>query len=243
VPWDGKIHWALKGTTVFKDSEEERRARCFRPNIIVSEPSSHLWVFQFGLRYIPAHCDINVYRAIKVDNLPPNAALSQILPLIPGEILAARLLDTRAITGYNTALVTFVHQTDAESFLRTSNGSLILKSGQAKVAPIPTPSYPINADMERLIYEKGYTRVIRISNLREPLKGEIVRVLGNAYLLSQIESIQDGPGVGEARMRFCSIKGAAAAYVLLRSQTKFDECQWKFQQAVRPRNPHIGIWN
>ncbi|RAH50912.1 uncharacterized protein BO95DRAFT_351518 [Aspergillus brunneoviolaceus CBS 621.78] len=243
VPWDGKINWAMNGATVFKDSEEERRARVNLSNTFNRESHSKLWVFQFGLRYIPADFEHNVYRAIKVDSLPSGAGLSQILPLIPGEILSARLLDTRTITGSKTAFVTFVHQADAVGFLHSTKGVLQLKSGQAQVAPIPTPSYPISADMEKLIYEKGYTRCIRITNLRASLKGDICRALSNVYLVPQIESIRDGPGAGESQLRFCSIKAAAAAYVLLRGHAKFDECQWEFVKAVRPKNPRIGIWD
>ncbi|PYH49910.1 uncharacterized protein BP01DRAFT_267340, partial [Aspergillus saccharolyticus JOP 1030-1] len=226
VPWDGKIRWALDGATVFKDSDEERRARS--PYNLFGRDGTKLWVFQYGLRYIPTDTETDVYRAVKVDGLPSDAKLSEILSLTPGEIFSARMLDTLAITGTKTALITFVHQVDAVSFFQASKDGLRLKSGQATVAPIPTPSYPISADMARLIFDKGYTRCIRITNLREPLKAEILRVLGNAYLLSQIESIHDEPGVGRSRLHFCSIKGAAAAYVLLRSLAKFDECQWEF---------------
>ncbi|PYH77510.1 hypothetical protein BO82DRAFT_344733 [Aspergillus uvarum CBS 121591] len=244
VPWDGKINWALNGTTVFKDSDEERRARVNLSNTFNRESHSKLWVFQFGLRYMPADFEHNVYRAIKVDSLPAGAGLSQILAQIPGEILSARLLDTRPITGSKTALVTFVHQADALGFLHACAGILPLKAGPpARVAPIPTPSYPISADMEKLIYDKGYTRCIRITHLRESLKGDICRALSNAYLVPQIESIHDGPGPGESQLRFCSIKAAAAAYVLLRGQAKFDECQWEFIKAVRSKNPRIGIWD
>ncbi|PYI30615.1 hypothetical protein BP00DRAFT_495758 [Aspergillus indologenus CBS 114.80] len=244
VPWDGKINWALNGTTVFKDSDEERRARVNPSNTFNRESHSKLWVFQFGLRYVPAASEQNVYRAIKVDHLPAGAGLAQILARIPGEILSARLLDTRAITGSKTALVTFVHQADAVRFLRAAAGGLPLKPGPpARVAPIPTPSYPISADMEKLIHDKGYTRCLRITHLRPSLKGDIGRALSTAYLVPQIESIHDGPGPGESLLRFCSIKAAAAAYVLLRGQAKFDECQWEFVKAARSKNPRIGIWD
>ncbi|RAH62133.1 hypothetical protein BO85DRAFT_413118 [Aspergillus piperis CBS 112811] len=244
VPWDGTIKWAIRGSSVFETTDEELDALLYRPNIVSKESPTELWMFQFGLRYIPAEGDRDVHRAVTIENLPSDVTLQQLLPLITGEIYSAHFLDTVSITGSNTAFIVFVTQADTVDFLKNSGGSLALRATQAKVTLVPTPTYPMAASMARLVFKEGHTRCVCISGVRDTLKGEIRRVLGRSPFLEYLERIEDGQVLGDVYARFHSIKGATAAYKLLKSHPSFQKCKLRFL-AARPlaRQPRIGIWD
>ncbi|KAL4952176.1 hypothetical protein BDW69DRAFT_185693 [Aspergillus filifer] len=230
VKWGGKISWALKGSSVFDDADEELDAFNNRSNmLVVRQPYSELWVFQYGLRYIPSVSDLDVYRTIRIDEFPPDKKLGQILPSIVGEIYSARLAETSAITGYNTAMITFVTQEDALKFvIGVTNKVYTLPFG--KLMPVHTPTYPMPADTERLIKQKGYTRTIGVFHTRPTLKMELTRVLTNPYLryAMQLESISDGPAYGEVDVKMLSVKGAATVFDWLRTHPTLGQCHFRF---------------
>ncbi|OOF95853.1 hypothetical protein ASPCADRAFT_168573 [Aspergillus carbonarius ITEM 5010] len=243
VPWDGKIRWALRGCSVFDNIDDEIDALLYRPNLITQESPADLWVFQYGLRYLPAKDERDVYRAITIENLPSDVTMKQVLPLIHGEIYSAHLLDTVPITGYSTAFVTFVSQTDTLSFLKSSGGQLVVGAAQARVTLVPTPTYPMTAAMTRLVRNEGCTRCVCVSGLRETLKREVHRVLGKSPHTNYVERIEDGEVVGEVNIRFHSIKVAIAAHGLLKSHPSFGVCKFRFLKGTRPTaRPDIGIW-
>lgn len=229
MEWDGSISWALKGSSIFNDADEEIDAFNARSNMIERQPYSELWVFQYGLRYIPTLSDLDVYRTIRIEDLPRGVVMSQILPLIVGEVYCARLADTSNITGYNTAMVTFVTQKDAVKFVTLIiNKTIILPFG--KLVPVHTPSYPMPAETERLITDEGYTRTLGIFHIRPSLKAEIMRALNNTnfkYFL-QVEVVGDGPAVGEVSVKMLSVKAAAMLFEWLRRHPTLGKCQFRF---------------
>ncbi|KAL4802815.1 hypothetical protein BDV18DRAFT_163775 [Aspergillus unguis] len=228
-PWDGNINWALKGSSIFNDADEELNAFYSLVNMLGHQPYTELWIFQYGLRYIPSVSDNEVYRTIRIEELPKEVQLNQILPLIAGEIYCARLTDTSTITGHNTALITFVTQEDAINFVSAVAAKKIAEP-LGKVVPVHTPTYPIPADTERLILDEGYTRTIGIFHSRPTLRMEIARALGNPHQshILQLESINDGPGIGEVSIRMLSVKAAAAAFEWLRRNPALSKCQFRF---------------
>ncbi|OJJ74853.1 hypothetical protein ASPBRDRAFT_40073 [Aspergillus brasiliensis CBS 101740] len=244
VPWDGTIRWALKGCSVFENTDEELDALLYRPNIVSKGSPAELWMFQFGLRYIPAGQDRDVYRAVTIEKLPSDVTLQQILPLIHGNIYSAHLLDTASITGSSTAFITFATQADTYDFLETSGGSLVLGATQAKVTLVPTPTYPMAAEIARLVFEEGYTRCVCISGVRDTLQAEIRRVLSRSPHIDYLGRIEDGQVFGEVYARFHSIKAAIAAYGLLKSHPSFNGCKFRFVGAKpEVRRSRIGIWD
>jgi hypothetical protein len=154
--------------------------------------------------------------------------LGQVLPSIPGEIYSASLCNTSPITGYNTAIVTFVLEKDALDFVQKSKEGLPLGFCVASVALIHTPTFPMTTKMSRLIHQKGYTRCLVISNLRRSLKEEICRVLKRSAYYNYIESVEEGQVVGDVYVRFYSIKMAAAAYDIFQGHPSFDRSSIKF---------------
>ncbi|PWY94961.1 hypothetical protein BO94DRAFT_507774 [Aspergillus sclerotioniger CBS 115572] len=244
VPWDGQIRWALRGCSVFDNLDDEIDALLYRPNLITQEPPADLWVFQYGLRYLPAKHERDVYRAITIENLPSDVTMKQVLPLIYGEIYSAHLLDTVPITGYSTAIVTFVSQTDTLSFLKSSGGELMVGAAQAKVTLVATPTYPMTATMTRLVQDEGYTRCVCVSGLRESLQQEVHRVLRKSPHTNYVERIEDGEVVGDVNIWFHSIKVAIAAHGLLKSHPSFAGCKFRFLEGLRPTaRPGIGNWD
>ncbi|KAL5336297.1 hypothetical protein BJX70DRAFT_400798 [Aspergillus crustosus] len=229
VMWDGKISWALKGSSIFEDADEEYNAFNSRSNMLVRQPFSDLWVFQYGLRYIPTRADRNVYRTIRIDELPKDVTLYQILPLMVGEIYCARLTDTSAITGFNTAMITFVTEEDALKFLTAVAKKSLIPFG--KVVPVSTPTYPMPADTERLIKDEGFTRSLAVFHHNKPsLKSDITRVVTHhhyKYSL-QLENIVDGPAPGEVVIRMFSVKAAAAVLDMLRGHPILGNAHFRF---------------
>ncbi|GFG22661.1 uncharacterized transporter C1002.16c [Aspergillus udagawae] len=177
VPWDGNIRWAIKGCSIFENQQEEADAFSYRPNLLSRQSVSDLWIFQYGLRYIPAGRESNVFRTVRIEKLASNVTLSQVLPSVPGEIYSASLCNTSPITGYNTSIIVFVFERDALDFVRKSKEGLPLGFCVANVALVHTPTYPMTSQMSQYTFHQGYTRCLVISNLRRSLREEIYRVL------------------------------------------------------------------
>ncbi|KAL4866098.1 hypothetical protein BDV12DRAFT_199536 [Aspergillus spectabilis] len=240
VMWDGKISWALKGASIFDDADEEYSAFTSHSNMLIRQPYSDLWVYQYGLRYIPSRSDCDVYRTIRIDELPRQIHLNQVLPLIVGEIYCARLTDTSAITGFNTAMITFVTEEDAFKFLTAiANKSLTIPFG--KIVPVNTPTYPMPADTERLIKAEGFTRSLAVFHGKPSLKADVTRaVTHHHYKYSlQLENIVDGPTPGEVVIKMFSVKAAATVLDMLRGHPTLGNCQFRFlKQDSTHTEPH-----
>lgn len=237
--WDGKIHWATNGPSIFVDEQEELDAVLDRRNNFSNQPASNLWIFQYGLRYMPPVGTDNTYRTVKIDCPLPSSSsnsttvsLNQILTELRGlELYSARLFDTAHLTGMNTAIVIFIRQRDALDFLqRTAGSGLRVGSLFARVSLVNTPTYPIPADLAHLISQEGYSRSLVVCNLRDTLKTELRRVLYKSNCRDFVESLEDGYVAGRICVRFHSVKTAAIAFEILRKHPCFGNCQFRFQK-------------
>lgn len=232
VPWNGRIRWDLTGPSVFDDGQEELEAVLSPPNLLSkTEDVSDLWIFQYGLRYMPLNGALNVYRTIKIDNLPPSATLNQILPQLRAfEIYSARLMDTTRMIGSNTAIIVFVYQNQILSFLRgiSQHSGLLIGGHRARVSRVETPTYPIPARLQKLIYKHGYTRSLAVCDLRESLTMELRRVLLKSICRDFVECFEDGYVAGEVLVRFHSVEMASRACELLQKHPCFANCKLKF---------------
>ncbi|KAL2801871.1 hypothetical protein BJX63DRAFT_438395 [Aspergillus granulosus] len=241
VVWDGKISWALKGASIFDNIDEEYSAFGNKSNILAHKPFVDLWIFHYGIRYIPSGLDSNVYRTIRIDELPREITIDEVLPFIGGEIYEARLANTTAMTGFNTAIITFVTEEDAIEFLASPKS----KKLPGKVVPINTPTYPMSADTETLIKESGYTRCLGVFQDRQSLKREITHFLTRAQhnFSPRIESISDGPALGEVAIKMLSVQAAAMVFDLLNVHPALRRCQFRFltKDAV-PTEPTAGLF-
>lgn len=139
VSWDGHIRWAIKGCSIFDDQRDEAGALLYPQNFLSRQPLSSHWVLQYGLRYIPTIDEMNAYRTIRIEKLPKDISLNQVLSVTPGEVYSSRLFDTTAITGDNTVIVVFLFEHDALSLVQSARGSLRVGSSLAKVTLVSTP--------------------------------------------------------------------------------------------------------
>lgn len=229
VPWDGQLCWAIKGCSVFDDQEEEADALYYPNNLISRVPLSNRLVFQYGLRYIPSMAETNIYRTATIENLAANISLNQVLLNVSGEVYSSRLFDTRAITGYNTAIVVFLLESEARSFVEKAKEGLHVGSALAKVALVNTPTYPMPADMDNLV-NKGYSRCLVVSDVSATIQKDIWGVLNRSAYHSYIECVKVGPFVGQVTIRFHCIKSAAAVLSLLQGHPSFRKCSVSFMK-------------
>lgn len=231
LPWDGTIDWSVKGPSVFDDTEEELDAATLRPGFH-SQRSSDLWIFQYGLRYIPGAGDLNLYRTVKVEQLPGTATVAQVLAKVHGEVYSACLSDTSAITGWYTAVVVFVSQRDALEFVFSNVSGLRIEGTVAKPSLVCTPTYPMSAEMRKLIAIRGHTRCIAISHITGHQVVLLNKVLDQSACRLYVESRDEAAGT--FYIRFHTIKMASMAYALLNGHPHLAGCEISFyKRSVR----------
>lgn len=227
VPWDGRVCWTIKGCSVFDSQQEEADALLYRGNFLSQQSLSNRWVFQYGLRYIPTKQETNVYRTVRIEELPTDTTLNNVVPFVPGNIYSARLFDTAAITGYNTIIVVFVKEQDARDFVRIAKGSLNVGSTLASVTLVTTPTYPMSPEMDKLI-KRGHSRCVVVSNLGSTTKQDLSRVLDRSAYHSYIEAMEDGPLEGHVSIWFYCIRSASNVSLLLKEHPNFWKCTVSF---------------
>ena len=224
--------WALKNASVFDNDEEESSAA----NLLGPgwEPYGfrNSSFFQWGIRYIPSPSDDDVYRTVRIDQLPCSISLDQILSRVRGgQVYSATLCDTVSLTGYPTTLVTFVRQQGALTFLRrVAQEGFFVGLNPAAVHPVPTPTYIINETMQKQINEFGRTRCLLVTSSRPRLKKDLHRVLARSTCRNHVECFGERDDPGETTIRFSSIKIALVAYDLLNGRAKLPGCIVQFGQ-------------
>jgi hypothetical protein len=236
-PWDGEIHWAMD--RLFDNQFEEIEAITNRDNALPGTRLVDQWVFQYGLRYIPKPNETNVYRTVKIEGLPLDATMEQVLGQVCcGDVYSAQLLDTKDITGYHTAIIIFLHQHQAENFARyAAKAGISVNDIRLKATLINTPTYPMPAKMEKAIWEDGHTRCVALGNFRPELMETLQFVMQRWIYNEYIECIEDGWEDGKICVLFHSIKIAGAAYDLLNNHPSFHECQIRFAVDPCRRSP------
>lgn len=227
VSWDGHIRWAIKGCSVFDDQKDEAGALLYPQNFLSRQPLSSRWVFQYGLRYIPTIDEANAYRTVRIEKLPEDISLDQVLSVTPGEVYSSRLFDTTAITGYNTVIVVFLFEHDARSLVQSASGGLRVGSSSAKVTLVGTPTYPMPPEMDQLI-QRGHTRCLVVSNMSDSNQADLAQVLQRSAYRSYVERIEEGPSERDVSIRFHCIKSASAACSLLQGHPIFRKCHVSF---------------
>lgn len=210
---------------MFDDADEELDALRHRPGF-QTQRSSDLWIFQYGLRYIPSAGDGNLYRSVKVEGLPVSTTMAQVLAKVHGDIYSACLSDTRTITGSLTAIVIFVSQRDALEFVYSNISGLRVGSTVAKSSLVHTPTYPLSNEMRSLILKDSRTRCVCVSQISKRQVELLNKALDRSVCRQYVESHEEVPG--EVRIRFHSIKMASVAYTLLTRHPYLSSCDINF---------------
>ncbi|KAL1975453.1 hypothetical protein VTN31DRAFT_3845 [Thermomyces dupontii] len=103
--WDGSINWKKQHGELFDED-------------------------QSGIRYIPPPEESDVYRTVKIENLPANATMDQVLGQVCyGDVYSAHLLNTAGITGYHTAIIVFLSQREAIDFFKHAKSAGVYVNG------------------------------------------------------------------------------------------------------------------
>lgn len=239
TPWDGKIQWALESSSIFDDPEEELEAAAARVGFFGTRTASNLWLFQYGIRYVPGPGEKNAFRTVKIENLPLDIDMNTLLNQVcGGEILVARLLNTSNITGHHTALVTFVQQRQSEAFVEyAAKYGISFGNDKVSVKMLETPTYPMSLEMEKMIFDEGYTRCVVIRDFEEDLYEQLVSLIIESVCGNEIEEVK--PEQDVVTIQFHSIKMAAVAFELIRGRRSFSGCRLDFapDPCARPARP------
>lgn len=225
TPFRSKPRWAM-GSSVFDNLEQELKAARNERNALSRTPALRTSFFQHGLRYIPGRHDNEIYRSVVIENLPPHANLGQILLGIRGGgIYSAVLCDTNAITGTQTALVTFVRQEGALAFLqRVAQDDFYISFHQAWVCPVLTPTYPLAPEMDVHV-KNGRTRCLAVHRVRPMVVQNIYRILSKSPCHPYVEYFGENLSAGnEIRVHFHSIKMAMRAREILTAHASMEGC-------------------
>jgi hypothetical protein len=218
------LRWVIRESGVFDTQKEEMSAVHYGKahNSLFKNVRDNSF-FQWGLRFIPKPGQDNIFRTLVIEDLPNSVTLDRILRQIRGgAVFSASLMDTLAITGSATALITFVHQVGALNFLRlVSRDGFFIGISPAKVRPVPTPTYLMSHEIETQIYQFGRTRCVLVSSPNhKALKQEVYRVLSKSRLRHSVECFGERDSDGEVTVRFHSVKMAWAACLTLASDSK-----------------------
>lgn len=223
------IDWAINGSTVFDNREDEvAAARC--PGIIIGpEGVKSNMFFQWGLRYVPPRDTDNAYRAVVIENLPPYVTLDQILPRIRGgQIYSASLCDTKTImNGSATAMVTFVHQDGALAFLnRVTREGFYVGFTPVGVRPVSTPTYLLSRDMEYDVLQNGRSRCLVFNTHYPTARQRLYSKLAKSSFSSHVECFGEHGDQGTITVRFDSIKTAMQVHRILKDLELFKEVKF-----------------
>lgn len=222
----------MEGPTVFDDHDEELDAVAHCRGFESGGRSSDLWVFQYGLRYIPTAGENNLYRTVKIEQLPGSVTLNHIFPKFHGEVYSSSIFNTSPIIGSNTAIVTFVWQSDALEFVYSTPESG-LRIGPVRVIPtlVHTPTYPMSAEMKMLVLRLGHTRCLAISPPASKVD-RLNRFLDRFLERLNVESRKENEA-GEVCVRFHSIKMASTMQTILSRSSTLGDCEVRFYSASR----------
>lgn len=217
------LRWAVGNASIFASREEELCAARLPGNNFDRNNLKDNMFFQWGLRYVPPPGADNVYRAVVIEQLPMHTTLDRILPRIRGgQIYSASLFDTVPLTGFPSALITFVYQEGALAFLRqVAREGFYVGFRAVDVRPIPTPTYLLSATMEKEIIQHGRTRCLSVRSRRHLDKKSLHRVLMKSPFHQHVECFGEKDVNGVTTIRFHSIKMAMRAYDFLSYHDSF----------------------
>lgn len=128
-----------------------------------------------GLRYTPENpSESNAFRTIMIEDVPIGSTSRQIQNLIIGGNLESfQLYNTRSITGSLTARIVYLYQEAAYDMIEyvrrlrlCGKGGLSINDKKLHVVHVTTEATTLPpTDLAVLIYEYGFTRVLRLTNL------------------------------------------------------------------------------
>ncbi|KAL8905576.1 MAG: hypothetical protein Q9171_006610 [Xanthocarpia ochracea] len=199
-------------------------------------------IFKYGIRFRPDPTETNIYRTMVITQLPPMLTMSSLLEKIRGgAVVDAKLLDTTSIDSHSTALITFVHESDAKALeSKAREEPLKFLGSPARVVLLPTPTWPTPGSMRAAINDHQHTRCLEVHNFPRGIKpAELDYDLRICRCMSttRIEAKRLRPN-SVLEIRFNSIRYAGQAYGIL---TKYP--RYKYCKVIYAPDPCAQPWN
>lgn len=210
---------------------ERANAILLHQRLAAEKEQSFPGFFRFGIRFRPDSKVGNVFRTVVVDNLPPKFAISALLLQIKGgAVMDAKLLNTIAIHGRTTALITFVREQAAKAFEdRARLKPLNFDGLQARVVLLPPPTWPMAPALQTGVLQHGHTRCLQVRNFPRSIKPtELEQDLQMCHSVTshRIEAKRlRSDGVLE--LRFTSVKYAEIAWGVFSNHQRYRHCTCK----------------
>ena len=185
-------------------------------------------IFRYGIRFRPDPMEHNIYRTIVITQLPPTLTMSLLLEQIRGgAVMDAKLLDTTSIDSHSTALITFVHESEAKALeSKAREEPLKFLGSPARVVLLPTPTWPTPGSLRAAINDHQRTRCLEVHNVPRGIKpAELDYDLRICRCMSttRIEAKRLRPD-GVLEIRFNSIRYAGQAYGILTKYPRYKYC-------------------
>ena len=187
--------------------------------------------FKYGIRYIPKDNEQNIYRTVAISGLSPSVTMKTLLEKVRGGMLVdAKLLDTAKITGSNTALVTFLYERSALEYEdHAKEHPIAFSNALARIAVVPTPTWPMPFNLRSGIEEFGHTRCFEVHNVPRDISLPAVRQELTSSPVMKSDSLECMRlGVdGVLELRFSSIRAAAYSSALFSKTFRYQGCTVK----------------
>lgn len=185
----------------------------------------------YAIQYIPAPGTRNLYRTLVISNLPQATTMTALLDQVRGGVIFdAKLLNTTTITSGKTALVSFLHQQNAEAFeAHAKRHPIIIQDRTAKVTLLKTANWPspfsqramLEGNRTRCLEVTEYPRHVTCSDLRRKLR------VCSVMKVDRIEHVALRYD-GVLALRFDSIADAWKAQGMFASSQEFRGCVVRF---------------
>lgn len=188
--------------------------------------------FRYGIRYVPKDYEQNIYRTVAISGLSPSVTMETLLEKVRGGMLVdAKLLDTAKITGSNTALVTFLYERSALEYEdHAQQHPIAFGNALARIAVVPTPTWPMPFYLRSGIEELGHTRCFEMHNVPRDISLPAVRQVSTSSPIMKSDSLEcmrlGDDGVLE--LRFSSIRAAAYSSALFSKTFRYQGCTIKY---------------
>jgi hypothetical protein len=185
-----------------------------------------------------------VYRTVQIDNLPSDAPMDILMPLLD----TGRILSVAVDYGPTTEMtLTFLHEAAARTLVERRKEDPIIFGTQVAQVYITEPPSGALTDGQALLLKAGVTRCLHFCNMLENLTriefdkivARITKAPNEEVVLYSKKDFQNG----EVRMSFTSLEKAVAAKALFDSAIAHQGvgANWKWRGCVVAYVPDEGM--
>ncbi|KAI9755031.1 MAG: hypothetical protein M4579_004434 [Chaenotheca gracillima] len=171
--------------------------------------------FRHGLLFKPKEDHDGVYRAVVITGLCSTVTAKDVLEHVRGgAVLSCRMMDTVSITGFKSAIITFVRSFSAVAFSQFMRGHALEPSGlRAQVTLLSTPTYPIAANQKKAVFDDHHTRCLLIRSTLGEISASAMRNQLETHSAIHWDTIEtmEARGAEQLLVRFTSISAASSA--------------------------------